>query len=440
MADVSINELPVATEMSDDALTVVYQNLETKSITGALIKQYAKDSVKSYAEEAAALATADAKAANEAAQQAQKNAETAEQNAETAETNAKNAQTAAETAETNAAGSATASEAAASNAEQSAQDAEAAKEAIENMEVSVETLSPGANATVVKSIVDGIVKLLIGIPQGLTGATGQTGEKGDTGAYIASIIRTSGTGAAGTTDTYTITLSDGQTFTFNVYNGKDGEGSGDMSKSIYDAENRNTDIFKYVDEQMKNVDFDVTADEVTFSDGETFQQKYDSGELTGPAGADGSPGADGEDGVGIQSVEQTTTSTADGGTNVITVTKTDGSSSTFSVKNGSKGSQGEKGESGSATQYTGTLLAAGWAADANGYQAQTITINGLLASYAITPDIDVVLSGTDIDADNELLAAFGLISIAGTAADSLVAKCTGDAPTVNVPIVLRVWE
>lgn len=51
----------------------------------------------------------------------------------------------------------------------------------------------------------------------------------------------------------------------------------------------------------------------------------------------------GADGVGIESVVQTTTSTADGGTNVITVTKTDGSTSTFSVKNGSKGSTGATG-------------------------------------------------------------------------------------------------
>ena len=44
------------------------------------------------------------------------------------------------------------------------------------------------------------------------------------------------------------------------------------------------------------------------------------------------------DGVGIKSVRQTTTSTEDGGTNVITVTLTDGTTSTFNVKNGSKGS------------------------------------------------------------------------------------------------------
>lgn len=76
----------------------------------------------------------------------------------------------------------------------------------------------------------------------------------------------------------------------------------------------------------------------------------------GPAGADGKTpvkgvdyfdgedGKDGSDGVGIRSVTQTTTSTADGGTNIITVTKTDGSTSTFSVKNGSKGSDGSDGK------------------------------------------------------------------------------------------------
>ncbi len=42
------------------------------------------------------------------------------------------------------------------------------------------------------------------------------------GRGIASIVRTSGTGASGTTDTYTITYTDNTTSTFGVYNGKDG--------------------------------------------------------------------------------------------------------------------------------------------------------------------------------------------------------------------------
>ena len=57
-------------------------------------------------------------------------------------------------------------------------------------------------------------------------------------------------------------------------------------------------------------------------------------------------GDQGDPGVGIQSVVQTTTATEDGGSNVVTVTKTDGSTSTFRVKNGSKGAKGDQGDTG----------------------------------------------------------------------------------------------
>ena len=150
--------------------------------------------------------------------------------------------------------------------------------------------------------------------------------QGAAGNGIASIALKSGTHAAGTTDTYEITFTDGTTFDFLVYNGANGTGAGDMLASTYDPQGKAQDIFKYVNDKIGEIN--VTAADVTFSDGETFQQKYDSGELKG------------NDGVGIQKVEQTTISDEDGGTNVITVTKTDGSSSTFSVKNGNKGSAG----------------------------------------------------------------------------------------------------
>lgn len=67
---------------------------------------------------------------------------------------------------------------------------------------------------------------------------------------------------------------------------------------------------------------------------------------------------DGKLGETIESVKQTTTSTADGGTNVITVTLSDGTKSTFSVKNGSKGSTGDKGDKGDKgdTGATGTSV------------------------------------------------------------------------------------
>ena len=70
------------------------------------------------------------------------------------------------------------------------------------------------------------------------------------------------------------------------------------------------------------------------------------GGTQGPQGPQGEQGPKGDDGVGIASVVQTTTSSADGGSNVMTVTLSDGTKSTFTVKNGSKGSQGEQGPKG----------------------------------------------------------------------------------------------
>jgi len=63
-------------------------------------------------------------------------------------------------------------------------------------------------------------------PQGAKGNTGDTGPAstvaGPTGNGISNITRTSGNGAAGTTDTFTITYTNGSTTTFQVYNGTNG--------------------------------------------------------------------------------------------------------------------------------------------------------------------------------------------------------------------------
>lgn len=91
---------------------------------------------------------------------------------------------------------------------------------------------------------------------------------------------------------------------------------------------------------------------VTFSDGKKLNIKNGKAGSDGQPGKDGAPGVDGqpgqdgEDGVGIASIEQTTTSTVDGGNNVFTVTLTNGQKATFTVKNGSKGSTGAAGKDG----------------------------------------------------------------------------------------------
>ena len=90
-------------------------------------------------------------------------------------------------------------------------------------------------------------------------------------------------------------------------------------------------------------------------------------------------------------------------------------------------------------QYTGTLVASGWSEDSHGYQAQTITITGLKASYDVDPQWDVVLSGTDPDADAALLEGFALIHNYVTGVNSLTAQCIGKAPTVNIPVKVVVF-
>lgn len=62
------------------------------------------------------------------------------------------------------------------------------------------------------------------------------------GATITNIAKTAGDSSPWTTDTYTISLSDGQSFNFFIYHGRDGRGSGDMLKSanLSDLTNKDT--------------------------------------------------------------------------------------------------------------------------------------------------------------------------------------------------------
>ena len=194
------------------------------------------------ASESATAASGSAQAAASsasAALQSETSAETAASNAAQSETNASDFASAASESATAAAGSAsTASQAAsgaqsaqtlAETAQAGAEDAEtgaeAARDAILNMLVEAITLETGKPATVTKSLVDQVYKLTFGLPKG---DTGNTGAPGPQGVSVESIQLTSGNHAPGTTDTYTITLSDDSTFQFTVYNGANGAGAGDF--------------------------------------------------------------------------------------------------------------------------------------------------------------------------------------------------------------------
>lgn len=208
MADKQINELPGVPAVTDDTLIPVYvpgSATPAQRMTGAQFRSFGVAAVQ-------------------------------EQVA-----NAENAAERAENAKDTAVAAASNIGIAVDEASASAAAAEASRQAIENMIVEAITLATGQSATVSKSLVDGVVKLVFGLP---------AGEKGDTGApgsSIQSIDRTSGTGAPGTTDTYTITLTDGSTTTFNVYNGRDGAGAGDMTAIVYDPQGKAQDVFAYAD-------------------------------------------------------------------------------------------------------------------------------------------------------------------------------------------------
>lgn len=69
------------------------------------------------------------------------------------------------------------------------------------------------------------------------GDKGQKGNTGKTGKGINNIELIEGTHKAGELDTYRITYTDGTTKDIQVYNGKDGKGTGDMTKEEYDTDN-----------------------------------------------------------------------------------------------------------------------------------------------------------------------------------------------------------
>lgn len=222
-----------------------------------------------------------AKDAQTAAANAQKAAESAQTGAQTAKTAAESAQEAAESAKDAAAGSLSSAGQKATQAAQSAEDAasaksaaetaktdaQAARDAIANMIVEAVTLETGKSATVSKSLVDNVYKLVFGLPRGETGAPGP---RGATGNGISDIALKSGNHAPGTSDVYTITLTDGTTFDFAVYNGANGAGAGDMLASVYDPQGKRTDVYKYVDDEIAKIPTpDVSAQIKAHNESET---------------------------------------------------------------------------------------------------------------------------------------------------------------------------
>lgn len=188
------------------------------------------------------------------------------------------------------------------------------------------------------------------------------------GADGAHVVAIDEMGGDDTKTTYKMRFSDGSGYDFDVYHGQDGEDGtdgGHYTPSVTDNGNGTMTVsFTASTSDMPTIN-PVTITLPVPDDGEnggyytpsvdtvtanTFKISFTASKsgmpavgdvtITLPAAKDGN---DGDDGVGIESVVQTTTSTVDGGENVITVTLTNGNKSTFKVKNGPKGSKGDAG-------------------------------------------------------------------------------------------------
>lgn len=203
----------------------------------------------------------EANAAKTGAETAQGKAESAQEAAESAQTAAETAKGLAETAARDAASSAGAAEGSAGSAASSAQSAaqsaqsameyagkpskvedgtwrvwNAASQAYTDTGVKAYTNPMGAyDPDTSYSLLDvvsyeGASYLALKDVQGVTPSNDGTNwmllaDKGDTGLAVGSVVKTGGTGAPGTTDTYTVYLTDNTPVgTITVYNGQDGAG------------------------------------------------------------------------------------------------------------------------------------------------------------------------------------------------------------------------
>lgn len=138
----------------------------------------------------------------------------------------------------------------------------------------------------------------------------------------------------------------------------------------------------------------------------------------GPAGADGAPATI-------------------NGVNTLTITTDEYLSA---EQTGSTLKLGLKSAPSSLGAVSYVLSASAWAEDSDGLYAQTIAVSGVTTDHEQVIVVDVQQTGTDIEADNEALAAWAGEEGSGPAS-WYVAQGSGtltfhakEAPTVNIPL------
>ena len=318
--------------------------------------------------------------AGAAASAAQRSAQDAASAASAADNAQRSAATQAQNAERSGAEAAGYSQ----SASESAVRAEAARDAIANLDARAVTLPAGAAATVSTEMVDGTYRMQLGIPVGADGVSPAVGVIPIAGGHRVSITDADGTK------------------TFDVMDGEDGGGGGGGS-----GENGAT-FYPYVD-------------------GEGNLSWTNNGGLENPESVK-IKGADGKD-------------AKINGVNTLTLTTDEylSAEQTGSIlKLGLKSAPSSMG----AASYA--LMASGWAKDADDLYAQTIAVTGVTTNAKQVIVVDVQQTGSDVEADNEALAAWAGEEGSGPASQ-YVSQGSGsltfhakEAPTVNIPLNIAV--
>lgn len=275
-----------------------------------------------------------------------------------------------------------------------------------------ETLASGENAFVRNEGTNSNARFVFGIPRG---EQGETGERGGSGVYvlgdgetednipvdaevalfpvsdslqildgrgIVSIVRTTGNGNPGSTDTYTIHYTDKTTSYFTVYNGKDGAGfkpigfkasvnelptSANPGEAYFVGTDSPYDVYVWSGAEWKNIGaingikgeagrgivsiirttgdgspgstdtYTIHYSDTTTSDFTVYNGQDGAKGDPGAQGVPGAKGADGKNGRGIVSIERTDGNGAAGTVDTYTIHYSDATTSTFPVYNGADG-------------------------------------------------------------------------------------------------------
>lgn len=287
-------------------------------------------------------------------------------------------------------------------------------------------------------------------PKGQKGDKGDIGDTGATGNGIESVTLVSGSHAAGTTDTYRITFTNGETADFTVYNGANGEGAGDMLWEEFNARlnpaNKSGQIAfeSEVTAHTSNTDIHVTAAQKT-----AWSAKYDK-----PTG--GIPKTDlasdvqtslGKADTALQEhqdISALTNHVANNDIHVTTANKTawnakyDKPSSGIPKSDLASDVQTSLGKADSAlqehqdisgkanvptfSQYT--ILTSGWSSGVYSFESDFPS-----ATYDIEIELDSTATESQVEAwsNAKPTAVFGTNTM----------KALGDVPTVDIPVIVK---